>query len=704
MGEMKRMLTMAAAAAVLCTTLCGGLSLGASAADEQAPAPMKLRLMQGFSYEGKAVGDDIGVSGEYKVQVNGPATAKLSESLGALGAANAATFDSEEQTGFSESKETSFEVFYQGSNDLTGLTGWMAYVKMPVNKSAAIPNLDAANHPGNREGEYYSRLFIGQYAIKDEAMAWPNLGSADVRILDKNGTEWQTLKASEGFVDLPNGFEGYIKVKLSELGNTAGTDGGGAAMTGRFESTTFKYRSMGGEVCGPAVVNAIYGITEDSDSVTALLGSEETPRFLTNGKTVDKVDDTLLDAAMKGRVLQSFNAYAKGADLMESGGLKSYYLKDLDATIAPQVGGIEKSPSLKLDGPTQGGFRDSGPFYEIYFPKHTQAKGVKGIMFYVKCAAPHKEDTERSRLQMTLYSEGDGGVKYTKLGDGKTVKILEKGAKKWATAPSADGNILVLPANFEGYILYDLKDMTVAPITEDLENRSLISAHFAFHAVGGDAGACYLDAMYAVTDMGQKDILMSLNGCDVYNLATGAPATREDLLEKGPEIGEVFDDIPEATLDKTVHEVGEADLTDTSVKLSWDAVDGAAAYRVDVFRTEAASDGISIKYVCAASQKTTDTSLTVSGLSASMRYYVVVSVLDAFDGVTDIFGYQRFMTADSADPIPAPDPDSSGSGGGTPSDGGDPIPPTGVPAAAGAVTLAALAAAAVILLRKKQDR
>ena len=101
---MKRMLTMAAAAAVLCTTLCGGLSLGASAADEQAPAPMKLRLMQGFSYEGKAVGDDIGVSGEYKVQVNGPATAKLSESLGALGAANAATFDSEEQTGFSESK------------------------------------------------------------------------------------------------------------------------------------------------------------------------------------------------------------------------------------------------------------------------------------------------------------------------------------------------------------------------------------------------------------------------------------------------------------------------------------------------------------------------------------------------------------------------------------------------------------------------
>ena len=87
---MKRMLTMAAAAAVLCTTLCGGLSLGASAADEQAPAPMKLRLMQGFSYEGKAVGDDIGVSGEYKVQVNGPATAKLSESLGALGAANAA--------------------------------------------------------------------------------------------------------------------------------------------------------------------------------------------------------------------------------------------------------------------------------------------------------------------------------------------------------------------------------------------------------------------------------------------------------------------------------------------------------------------------------------------------------------------------------------------------------------------------------------
>lgn len=107
---MKRMLTMAAAAAVLCTTLCGGLSLGASAADERRRR-REAEADAGFSYEGKAVGDDIGVSGEYKVQVNGPATAKLSESLGALGAANAATFDSEEQTGFSESKETSFEVF-----------------------------------------------------------------------------------------------------------------------------------------------------------------------------------------------------------------------------------------------------------------------------------------------------------------------------------------------------------------------------------------------------------------------------------------------------------------------------------------------------------------------------------------------------------------------------------------------------------------
>ena len=108
---MKRMLTMAAAAAVLCTTLCGGLSLGASAADEQAPAPMKLRLMQGFSYEGKAVGDDIGVSGEYKVQVNGPATAKLSESLGALGAANAATFDSKSRPASLKAKRPASRCF-----------------------------------------------------------------------------------------------------------------------------------------------------------------------------------------------------------------------------------------------------------------------------------------------------------------------------------------------------------------------------------------------------------------------------------------------------------------------------------------------------------------------------------------------------------------------------------------------------------------
>lgn len=694
---MKRILTMAAVAAVLCTMLCSGLTVGA-AGETAASEPMKIRLMQGFNYIGKQVGDNVGVSGEYKVHITGDATATLTESLGALGATNAVTLNSEAQTGFAESQETIFEVFYQSNaGDLADLTGWMAYVKMPINKSVAV-DPDTANHPDNRNGERYSRMYIGHFAIKDGAQAWPNLGGAKVQFLEKNSTVWQTVKANDGFVDLPNGFEGYIKVSLSELGNTGGTDGKGTAMTGRFESTAFKYRSMGGEACGPAVINAVYGIVEDSDSVTALLDNEEKARFLTNGKAVDEADSVLLDAAMKGRVLQSFNAYAEGADLMKSGGAKVYYQNTHTATAAAQVGGIENSPSLKLDGTARGGFRDGGTFHEVYCPKDTMVDDMKGFMFYVKCAKPHPDDTETSRLKICLYTEGNAGEKWTQLGSGKTVKILAKGSKKWMLAPADDDGILILPANFEGYILYDINDMTRGSIVDDMENRKLISVSYHFHGVGGDVGACYLDSMYAVTDMGQKDIMMSLNGCDVYNLTTGALATREDLMEKGPEIGEKFDDIPEGTLTEEFKEIGETDITADSVKLSWTAINDAAAYRVDVFRTEAAGDGISLKYVCVASEKTAETGITINGLEANTRYYVVVSVLDEYNAVKDTFDYQRFMTADKTT-------DSSGSDDQKPTDkpdNEDPIPDTGVPMATGALVMVVVAAGAVTLTRKKQ--
>ena len=722
---MKRMLTMTTAAAMLCTMLCGSLSAGA-AEKPAAPEPMKIRLMQDFSYAARdpklEIGDSIKVENVINVS-HSNGTAVLSETQGALGSVNAATFDSEDTLGFAEGegKDCSFEVFYQGGNGLSDLTGWMAYVKMPVNK-AELTKADGY-HPNDHKGDGYSALFVGHWAYKEEGnvQAWPRI-QGSVQYLEKNGAQWQTTTANDGIVNLPNGFEGYVKMNLDDLTNL--TEENAAAMEGALQSTTFKYRSFGGDVYGPAVVNAIYGIVEDSDSVTALVSGEETARFLNGGKTVDEAADaTLIDAAMKGRVLQSFNAYEEGADLLASGGVRAYGFPDLTATIVPKRGGIDDSPALKLDGETQRGYRDGGPWYEFDFVEQMSAEELEGVMFYVECTPAHKADLAEGRdiawVGPTLYSVGGTtGEKWSKLGNGKTVKVLAEGSKKW-TQVAAGGGLLQLPASFKGYILIDLDDLVngdtvesgspVFTFQEDRENRKVAGIHLGFHAIGGDAGAGYIDAMYGITDMGEKDILMTLNECDVYNLTTGKPAAQEDLLEKGPEIGEAFDDIPEATLEEVVHEVGEDDLTATSVKLSWDAIEGAAAYRADIFRTEAASDGISLKYVCTASKKTTDTSLTIDGLEANTRYYAVVNVLDEFDGVKDVLGYQRFMTPDT---VVVPDPDTDpGTNPGTdpgtePVPGGDkdPIPDTGVPMASSVIVMAAAAAAAVIVSRKKRDR
>lgn len=713
---MKRMLTMAAAAAVLCTTLCGSMALG-TAAENAEPKPMKIRVMQDFSYASRdpkpKIGDSLKI--DYVIHMpNDKGTATLSETRGALGAVNAVTFDASEPLGYSEAENVNMEIYNQDNNSLADLDSWMAYVKMPVNK--AVPSGVEDYHPNDHIGDGYSGLYIGFIMTKDGTVAYPKAGGT-VQYLEKNGAVWQTAEANDGIVNLPNGFEGYVKLKLDRDNLVNITDENAAALEGNLDASVLGYRSFGGDVCGPAVVNAIYGIVEDSDSVTALVGSDETARFLNGGKAVNEAADAnLLDAAMKGRVLQSFNAYEEGTDLLANGGLRVYGFPDLTATIVPKRGGIDDSPALKLDGETQHGYRDTGPVYQFSLAEQVPAKELEGLMFYVECTPAHKEDLAQGRdiswVGPTVYTTtGEaGGDKWSKLGGGKTVKILAEGSKKWTQVAATDGGLLELPGGFKGYILIDLDDLTQNSIVDDIEGRNVAEIHLGFHAIGGEAGAGYVDAMYGITDMGEKDILMTLNGCDVYNLVTGKAAVPDDLLEKGPEIGEVFDDIPEATLEQTVHEIGENDLTPNSVKLSWDAIEGAAAYRADVFRTEAASDGISLKYVCVASEKTTDTSLTIDGLDANTRYYVVVNVLDQFDAVKDVFNYQRFMTPDttSSGQTPDSDPDTDTSDGGDkddqPSGGDESIPATGVPVAAGAVTLAIAAAAAVVLLRKKRNR
>lgn len=712
---MKRMLTMTAAAAVLCTTLCGSLALGA-AAEEAAAEPMELRVMQDFSYAVRDPRPEIGDSlkMDYVVHMaNDKGTAVLSETRGALGAVNAVTFDASDPLGYAEAENVSMEIYSQGNNGLADLDGWMAYVKMPVNK--AVPSGIEGYHPNDHIGDGYSGLYIGFIMSKNGTVAYPK-AHGTVQYLEKNGTVWQTATAGDGIVNLPNGFEGYVKLELSGDNLANITDDNAAALEGNLDASVFGYRSFGGDVCGPAVVNAIYGIAKDSDSVTALVGDEETACFLNGGKTVDEAADaSLIGAAMKGRVLQSFNAYQEGADLLASGGVRAYAFPDLIATIVPKRGGIDDSPALKLDGDTQRGYRDGGPWYEFNFVEKVPAAELEGIMFYVECTPAHKEDLAAGRdiswVGPTLYSTGgQSGDKWSKLGGGRTVKILAEGSKKWTKVAAADGGLLELPGGFKGYILIDLDDLTQNSIVDDIEGRNIEGIHLGFHAIGGEAGAGYIDAMYGITDMGQKDILMSLNGCDVYNLVTGKAAVQDDLLEKGPEIGESFDDIPEGTLEETVKEIGEDDVTATSVKLSWEAIEGAAAYRADVFRTEAASDGVSLKYVCVASEKTEKTSITIDGLEANTRYYVVVNVLDEFDGVKDTFGYQRFMTPDTGSDGQEPGTTPGTPGGDNDNDndqtsGGEgTIPPTGVPVATGAVVLAAAAAATVVLLRKKKSR
>jgi len=550
--------------------------------------------------------------------------------LGALGGVNAVKFNYDSLRGYHNiTGDQGFKIVYNEPKSLENVSHIIYYFRMPISRP---------DDKGNNWGKagVAIMMYLGGYD-------WASLkNETEIEILSKDGREWKTLKTTSIYLDLPSGFEGYIKIGLDDYKSEKNLN------ELSVHQTILQFSNMGG-ISGPGYLNAVYGVTKNTDSLKIKLNGEKEGRYYTTGVTDTDLKSSrkLIDNAMRAEVLHTFSSYPMGYDLDEYGVMAYQHKRNINSVLAPNVGGLLGYPSVEISSKTLGGIRDSNPFYELKYPAYTYTDDLEAILFYIKSAKPHPGQPDVSTFRFNIYStKGDEHI-WTLLGEGKA-KYLEKGSKKWKVAESDDQGIMFMPPNFEGYVMADLSEMKMNPIYGKNEGRSMISSTLQFQAVGGLAGNCYVGGIYKITDKTDKlETLITFNDCDVYSLSDGELADNDDLVVVGPALGEKFDSIPVGTTSVYTSKVSE--INSDSIVVEYDAAKNAAGYRIDVYKN--VSEGINepVYHACAQSIKVSskETKVTVTGLESATRYYVIVNALNSLGEPFEVYQYHRITTKSS---------------------------------------------------------
>ena len=559
---------------------------------------------------------------------------KTVNNLGAIGGVNAVEFSYFSLRGYHViAGDQGFQLFFNEPKSLAGMDSVMLYVKMPLSR---------ADDQGNNWGKsgIAPMMYLGDGI-------WTQIkGNQKISYLPINCSEWKTTESFGLYIDLPSGFEGYVKLPLDYYKADNLNDN---IRNHSVEYMIFQFSSMGAQ-CGSGYINAIYGVSLDTNSTMVRLNGDTTSRFLLSGATLGDTapQATLLEKAMTAEVLQDFSGYPVGYDLIANGMATIQNKPDATATLCESVGGFFGTPSVKLSAKTYGGFHDVDPFYDIRSKGLRDMSNMEAFLFYVKCAAPHPQKPTCSSIRFNLHTEKDGVQTWTLLGNSK-ILAMEKGTGVWKSyAAHGDGNGIVdLPVNFEGYILVKLEDMLTNPIADDMENRVFISSTIQFQAVGGECGDGYIGPLYMITEMeGKNNKLVTFDGCDVFSIATDSYATENDLLNIGPVVGRIYDAFPLNTCD--LYPAIRA-VTKESAVIEWEPTEKAVEYRVDIY-TEDNSTG-TFAYRCTHSLLSKECALKLEELTESTNYYVCIVATDETGMELATYNHQSFSTRQDSTPL-----------------------------------------------------
>ena len=619
---MKRFIAIVAVLAVAVTAV---FSLPVTAA-KAAETPHQLNMIEDFS-EAK-VGESFSDAKLFCVESQGYNV--CSETLGALGAKNSVMLNYTEFRGYHNiAGDQGFKLCYQKPVSLKDAESIMYYIKLSPSRVC-------------NDGENWMSSGIALMMYLGDGVYTTLTTDQKVQILQKNTTEWKEFDVLSGiYLNLPSGFEGYIKIDVDNYQKDLPKN----IREYSIHQTIMQFANMG-DYCGPAYINGVYTVTNETNSIYAKFNGDDVLYNMSSNKdTATASPKAVQDLAMKAKLVQSFDAYTSGYDLLKHGVASLSNKKDITMRTVDWRGGFDKTPSLEISSPTTGSFYDVDPMYTFKYPNKTAMDDMKAILFYIEC--PEKSIPQQpnySGVRFNIRSQKNGDNKWSLLGNGQA-RYLENGATEWKTAAEDSIGLIRLPVGFSGWIMVNIEEFLQNPIADDLEGRTAFSSTFQFQGLGGDCGPAYIDSVMFITDMKDKeDTFVTFDGHNVWDLTTGKRAVMRAKPVTGMVVGGEYTSIPDATLNEGIKDIAKDELSSSQVILRWDAKPDAASYRVDLYKTENSAVGGSIAYVCKKSRFIDDTSIYFDGLEASTRYYAIVTALDSKGEEIGVYKYARFYT------------------------------------------------------------
>ncbi len=605
--------------------------------------------------------------------------------------------------------------------DWNFLTGYdqaeavMLYVKAPQSENARIWVSLKSVPAGNTVAAERSRDMNGNQPYS---------------LLAKGTDAWMdSTSTGEGYMPLSSGFEGWVRIPIASF---ATSDSAAADNFDWLYRVVVQMTNVGGE-SGAAVVGAPMVITKNSDSVNVKLNGAEKAVNLFTGEEVTEEPETPEgpeDVDVSGITAANQMVFLKGNAVDTEIPLESspyillgseIYRDALSIKAVESMSGISDYSMLQIntkaetDEPVTGlsaydekrkvgveltnlaapadwadiGEADSMMFY-VKMPKTSAATGL-----WLRLFVAAKDEAGAALPGEVVYEPGQNTQYYT----------LKKGETDWQVATVQNHAFLDTESGFEGWIRVPFTSFSVEEANKGPEGNYKWIYKWSVFAkeFGGSLGAMTVGAPLIVTNSAYTGDAVTIDDRGIIqNLFTGEEMTREEVfppLQPGDELLS----LPEATTDKEILYPEDEDITTTTAKISWEAFEGAASYRLELFRSAIKDD--TTVYVFQKGYDAAQTQQTVDGLEAGMRYIVQVRAYDADGRELAIYDSMAFSAAE----------DYNDGTGGT-GDGGDNTstddnssnsssPETGVDGSILIMALLALfSGAAVVLVWRKMKR
>lgn len=482
------------------------------------------------------------------------------------------------------------------------------------------------------------------YLLKNITTAQFQYGYADWYTLKKGDTQWTSQTITNYGSLLPAGFEGYVYVPYSSITLTGSaqvqpiTDED--VITGM--QVWFGGNGEAEFVISAPIIVSPHGLKNNLPTANKIIvNGTAVDLFAGDGSGGDDDDDDGDDQELPeinyGNLditeIKTPNLVGDFKKNFTTSGFDDWNELNSSEKVDSLVG-IGAYSSIKVQ--KQTGAVDSDLLCSFY-PDTSESDGGTSVIGYIKMPA----NSEATIMKLLFNFTDLKGRSISAFVYSGVCYLMARGEKEWTQAP-VNSYYFDLPAGFDGYVRFDYDKLYSQGLDGGVPSTyKLNTMHIYIPDTTGDP--IYVHPPMLITHQGNSKNGAYINGNKraALNIFTGAVLQKSDLVTV-IKIGDIIKNMPAPTTDKVIHDWNEEDVTTTTAKLSWEAFDGAASYRVDIFKKITGAEGLEFLYGDV--KVTTEPGITLTGLSPNTRYAIMVTALDGNGQELAIYDYCNLQT------------------------------------------------------------